>query len=215
MNMKDRMEELYKPNELTDDLKTNEDEINKVKKSEETAWDYIFGDSEDDEATDEKTRYRMREKDTPATYETEVDYYDPTTIQIETEIRGQKIWLKDIPEKRPKLITVYLLANGEKVKEQVVSDRTNWIYRFTNIPVYDTQGEKIKYSVEEKSIADYTTTYNKFDIINERLEYTEETDKSKREESLAPGRATRIGLFVLGAAAITAGLLLDQVRKEK
>ena len=208
--MKDRMEELYKPNELTDDLMTNKDEINKTKKSGGTAWDYIFADSEDGEKN-EKIRFRMRDVDTPAGYESDVDFYDPTTIQIETEIKGRKIWLKDTATERPEFITVHLLANGEKVKEQTVTARTNWAYKFTNIPVYDAQGEKIIYSVKEKAVVGYQTTYDHFTITNERLA----ADEDDQEGSIATSRTTRIGLFVLGAAAITGSLLLDQIRKEK
>lgn len=211
--MRDRMEELYKPNELTEDLITNEDEINKAKKSEETSWDYIFAESADDEENDKEINYRMRDVDTPATYETEVDYYDPTTIQIETEISGQKQWVGDTLERRPELITVHLLANGVKVKEQTVTAKRNWRYRFSNIPVYDAQGEKIKYSIEEEPVIGYKTTYDNFDIINERVDSTENKDTG--EGSLATSRATRIGLFVLGAAAIAAGLLMDQAKKEE
>ena len=213
--MKDRIEELYKPNELTDDLITNEDEINKSKKSDETVWDYIFDNTAEDEERDENTRYSMRDIDAPASYETNIDYYDPTTIQIETEIRGKKMWLNDISTDRPEFIIVYLLANGEKVKEQRVSARTNWAYKFTHIPVYDIEGKKIEYSVEEKSIAGYTSTYDNFDIINERISSIADTDENNKNDVYLGSRATRIGLLVIGAAAITAGLLLDQVKKDK
>lgn len=210
--MKDRMVEHYHPDTITSDLITNEDEINKIKESDKTNWDYVFTD---DEETDKKVRFRMRDVDTPATYETEVDYYDPTTIQIETEIKGQKKWLNDEPTNRPELIKVYLLANGEKIKEQTVMARNNWIYRFTNIPVYDARGEKITYTVQEKTIAGYETTYDNFDIINVRLESITDKDSDEDLNNNASSRATQIGLFILGAAAITAGLLLDQVRKEE
>lgn len=204
--MKEFIEELYQPNEITKDLVTNEDEINKVKESDKTNWDYVFTDE-----ADKKVKYRMRDVDTPATYETAVDYYDPTTIQIETEITGQKKWVADTVEDRPDFITVYLLANGEKLDEQRVTARVNWTYRFTNVPVYDAMGEKISYAVKEKAVVGYKTIYEKYNIINSRVESNE---GANNEEGLAASRATRIGLFILGAAAITAGLLFDQARKE-
>lgn len=214
--MKDRMEELYRPNAITRDLITNEDEINKIKESEKTNWDYVFADSADDEEPDEKLRYRMRDIDTPPTYSTEVDYYDPTTIQIETEITGQKKWKEDTLKERPRLITVYLLANGEEVKKQTVTDRTNWTYRFTNIPVYDAAGEKIMYTVREKAIPGYITAYEGFDIINtKKPAAVGKTVNHEEATNLEASRATRIGLFVVGAAALTAGLLWDQLRNEE
>lgn len=213
--MKDRIVEHYRPDTITRDLITNEDEINKIKESEKTNWDYIFADAADAEETDKKVKFRMRDADTPATYETEVDYYDPTTIQIETEITGQKKWLNDELKNRPELIKVYLLANGEKIKEQTVTDRNNWTYRFTNIPVYDVVGEKVVYTVKEKAVTGYETTYDNFDITNVWLESVEDKDSDEDANNITSSRATRVGLFVLGAAAITAGLLLDQVRKEE
>lgn len=209
--MKERMVEQYRPDTITRDLVTNEEAINKTKESDKTSWDDFLAD---DEAIDKKVRYRMKDVDIPATYETEVDYYDPTTIQIETELKGQKKWRKDEPTKRPKLIKVYLLANGEKVKEQSVTSRNNWTYRFTNIPVYDAAGEKIIYTVKEKPVSGYETTYEKFDIINLGLEPIDDR-KGKDANKVTTSRMTRIGLFILGAAAITAGVLLDQVKKEE
>lgn len=211
--MKDRIEELYRPNKITRDLITNEDEINKIKESEKTKWDCFFTDSVDNE--EQKIKYRMRDIDTPATYETEVDYYDPTTIQIETEITGKKKWLDDTLGNRPELITVYLLADGETIQEQTVRERTNWTYRFTNIPVYDALGEKIVYSVKEKPIIGYQTIYEGYDILNLRVDASNNSEDKEEVNSLTTSRATRIGLFILGAVAITAGLLLDQVKKEE
>ncbi len=121
------MTEVYRPNTITRDLITNEDEINKIKESEKTDWDHIISDLEDNEDINEQYKYRMRDKDIPATYTTEVDYYDPTAIQIETEIRGQKRWLGDTERSRPYSITVYLLANGEIVDEQRVTAKKQWL----------------------------------------------------------------------------------------
>lgn len=214
--MRNPIEELYKPNELSDDLITNEDAINKIKESKKTNWDYVFADSvENEEEDNQEIKYRMRETDKPATYETEFDYYDPTTIQIETEIKGQKKWLGDTKRSRPYSITVYLLANGEQVDEKRVTAKNNWLYGFTNIPVYDAAGEKIVYTIKEKNIQGYQTSYDRYDIINLQMELNENIENETNDQNLETGRATRVGLFVLGAAAITAGLLLDQIRKEK
>ena len=57
--------------------------------------------------------------------------------------------------KRPLSIKYILTGNGT-TKEQVVSgNRTtdqDWEYKFTNLPKYDTQGNEISYSVDEKEV---------------------------------------------------------------
>ncbi|WP_155973850.1 Cna B-type domain-containing protein, partial [Streptococcus ruminantium] len=55
-----------------------------------------------------------------------------------TEVAGTKTWNdnNDQDGKRPKSITVNLLANGEVVQSQKVSADTNWTYTFTNLPKY-------------------------------------------------------------------------------
>ncbi len=76
-------------------------------------------------------------------------------------------------------------------------------------------GEKISYTIKEKSIQGYHVSYDRYDILNLRVDSKEDKDNEGEATSQKTNRATRIGLFVVGAAAITAGLLLDQLRKEK
>ncbi|NKC69360.1 Cna B-type domain-containing protein, partial [Vagococcus fluvialis] len=84
-----------------------------------------------------------------------------------TEITGKKTWNdKDNQDgKRPESITVNLLANGEKVDEQVVTEKTNWNYTFTNLPKYQN-GEQLIYTVTENDVLDYSTEITGYDITN-------------------------------------------------
>jgi uncharacterized repeat protein (TIGR01451 family) len=50
-----------------------------------------------------------------------------------------------------------LIADGDVVGTAVLDDSNGWNYTFENLPVYD-DGELIKYSVEEISVANYTSS---------------------------------------------------------
>ena len=98
-----------------------------------------------------------------------------TTVRVS----GQKIWddNDNKAKKRPKRITVELLADGrpatrpvqrngstvnEPVKAVETSEEGGWKYFFTDLPRYKTvDGEKkeIRYTVKEKAAEDYTVEY--------------------------------------------------------
>ncbi|MZY32823.1 Cna B-type domain-containing protein, partial [Enterococcus faecalis] len=65
-----------------------------------------------------------------------------------TEVSGQKTWNdnEDQDGKRPKSITVNLLANGKQVQSKEVSETDGWKYEFTNLPKYEN-GQEITYTV--------------------------------------------------------------------
>ena len=94
-----------------------------------------------------------------------------TNTQDVTWLEGTKIWddAEDQDGKRPKSITIWLLADGEKATSQTISEdeEGKWsMYSFTNLPIYVTndQGEqhKVKYTIAEETIegVDYSTTYD-------------------------------------------------------
>ena len=84
-----------------------------------------------------------------------------------TKVEGEKTWndADDQDGKRPKEITVNLLANGKKVKEAKVTADTNWKYSFTDLPKYE-KGQEIKYTVTENAVAEYTPEINGHNIKN-------------------------------------------------
>ena len=90
-----------------------------------------------------------------------------TRTPEKTKVEGEKTWndADDQDGKRPKEITVNLLANGKKVKEAKVTADTNWKYSFTDLPKYE-KGQEIKYTVTENAVAEYTPEINGHNIKN-------------------------------------------------
>ncbi|MBO5179546.1 MAG: Cna B-type domain-containing protein, partial [Clostridia bacterium] len=85
-----------------------------------------------------------------------------------TTISGTKTWSdhNNKENTRPQTVTINLLANGEKVKETVISADNEWKYTFENIPIRDKNGDIIEYSVTEVPIANYESQVYGFNIVN-------------------------------------------------
>ena len=117
-------------------------------------------------------------------YTTEVKGYDVinTHKPAVVEIKGIKTWndSDDQDGKRPTEIIVRLYADGTEVDNRTVTEKSGWIYRFTNLPKYaeDQQGHEIIYTVREDVVEGYSTEYTEdsYDITNS---YTpEETSRT-------------------------------------
>ena len=89
--------------------------------------------------------------------------YTPETI----EVSGSKTWddENDQDGKRPEVITINLLANGEKVDEKTVSAGDNWSWSFTNLPKYEN-GKAINYTIAENAVPDYTAEIDGYNVTN-------------------------------------------------
>ena len=85
-----------------------------------------------------------------------------------TSISGTKHWDDNGNQDgaRPTEITVNLLADGVIYKTITVTEATDWTYTFEDLPVYKDHGTEIVYTISEEAVDYYTTTYDKFDIIN-------------------------------------------------
>ena len=57
---------------------------------------------------------------------------------------------------RPESITVRLLADGKEIKSVTITEKENWKYTFTNLPV-KANGKDIVYTVTEDEVKEYTT----------------------------------------------------------
>ena len=162
----------YRPDSITVNLLANGEKVDSVEVSEEIDWTYEFKDLAKYDKEGKEIIYSVTEDEVPG-YEPAIDGYDIINRQIATEVSGEKIWLDDNSESRPESITVYLLANNEKINELEVTAGTNWKYAFTDLPKYDDQGEEIAYAVEEEAVEGYEATYDGYNIINLRVGTTE------------------------------------------
>lgn len=102
-----------------------------------------------------------------------VDVYSPDNggngnADTTTTISGVKTWQDNNNQdgQRPSSVTVNLLANGKQIQSQKVTATDNWQYSFKDLPEYDTNGQKISYTVTEDNVADYTTTIDGNNLIN-------------------------------------------------
>ncbi|MGM0126235.1 hypothetical protein IGI37_003664 [Enterococcus sp. AZ194] len=118
--------------------------------------------------------YTVKEIGTVTGYTTVTDETDPANIVItnthkpeEVDVKGSKTWddANNQDGIRPANIIVNLYADGVKIDSQVVTAADSWEYTFTNLPKF-ANGQEIVYTISEDSVADYTTTYNGFDITN-------------------------------------------------
>ncbi|WP_315572325.1 Cna B-type domain-containing protein [Lancefieldella rimae] len=98
-----------------------------------------------------------------------VGYWIKNTTENTTEVSGEKTW-NDADNQdgaRPSEITVNLLKNGAPFKTATVKADAdgNWKYSFTNLPKYEN-GQEVKYSVTEDTVAGYTAKVSGYDIKN-------------------------------------------------
>ncbi len=130
-------------------------------------WSYVFKNLPQYDVNGEIT-YTVTE-DAVAGYETSVSGYNITNTHkpATTDITGTKTWNDNNNQdgKRPKSITVNLLADGKITATKTVTAADNWTYSFTDLPKY-ANGEEITYTVSEDTVADYTTTYDGSNITN-------------------------------------------------
>ncbi len=131
-------------------------------------WTYTFTDLAE-YSNGKKVAYTVEEANTPEGYTSSVDGTTITNTHTPetTEVSGTKTWddSDDQDGKRPDAITVNLLANGTVVDTKTVTADDNWAYQFTNLPAKEN-GTAITYTVSEEAVADYTTTYDGYNITN-------------------------------------------------
>ena len=163
-------------------------------------WKYNFTDLPKYEAGQE-IKYTVEEA--PVTdYTTKVEGYDITNTHKPetTSISGTKTWddANDQDGKRPKSITVNLLANGAVVQTKTVTAADNWSYAFNDLPVYEEGkvGQKLTYTISEESVEDYTTVVKDNNIINSYtpgkvgVSVTKIWDDADNQDGIRPAKIT-------------------------
>ena len=136
-------------------------------------WTHTWNDLPEKKAG-KTIKYTVKEVGTVDGYTTNIDNSNTGNIIIcnkhtpeKTKVEGEKTWndADDQDGKRPKEITVNLLANGKKVAEKTVTKDDDWKYSFTDLPKYE-KGQEIKYTVTENAVAEYTPEINGHNIKN-------------------------------------------------
>ena len=195
-----------RPESVNVNLYADNEVIRTIDVAKSSDWKYSFNDlyvyrvgHENEES--EKIVYRVAETQIYNGYSSSVDGYNITNKhEIEkTEVSGTKTWEdKDNQDgKRPKSITIHLLANGEEIKSQEVKpdESGNWKYSFTNLDKY-SKGKEIAYTVKEDEVTGYEATINGNNITNKHeIEKTEVSgtktwDDNKNQDGKRPESIT-------------------------
>ncbi len=114
-------------------------------------------------------------------YDVAVSGYNATAIhQVEAvEISGSKTWNDNDDQDgiRPDSIYVSLLADGEKVAAQTVTEADGWEWTFSADKYED--GKEISYTVTEDAVPGYDTEVDGMDITNTHAPETTDVTVSK------------------------------------
>ena len=153
-----------RPDSITIELKNGDEVVKTEELNEDNKWTITFNVPKYDDT--KEIQYSVNEKEVEGytsniTGSIKEGFTVTNTHEVEKikSIAVQKVWddNNDEDEIRPESITVYLLGNGEKVQEVVLSEKNNWESIFENVNVYDG-GKEIEYTVSEEEIEFYEVT---------------------------------------------------------
>ena len=156
-----------RPDSIKVDLKANGKVVKTVTIKASDNWTYTFTNL-DKYSNGEEINYTVEEK-TITVYESEVNGYEIiNTHEIaKTTIEGVKTWIDNDNQDgiRPDSIKISLKADGKVVATKEVTEKDDWKYSFTDLPVYEN-GKKINYTISEDKVAGYTGVVSGYDITN-------------------------------------------------
>lgn len=95
------------------------------------------------------------------------------TGKVNEDIHGEKTWVVDDEHKDliPESIKVQLMDGDRIVEEIIVTPDENgrWTYNF-NVPKYDENGNEIHYTIVERPVNGFATSYEGYNIKNTYIE---------------------------------------------
>ncbi|MCI6638972.1 MAG: Cna B-type domain-containing protein, partial [Lachnospiraceae bacterium] len=143
---------------LADGIKVDEKTV-----AASDSWKYSFTDLPVYQ-NGKKITYAVAEE-AVANYSTSINGYDITNSYTpqETSLSVLKRWFDNENQdgKRPNSVQVQLYADGAESREPVtLKAENNWLYTWTGLPMYTSDGTKIQYTVQEVSTLPdgYTST---------------------------------------------------------
>ena len=158
-----------RPEKIVVRLLANGSEVANTEITAENGWKYTFENLKK-YADGVAINYEIVEDpvkgySTEITKKTDSDY--EVTNTATTEITITKTWddYNDISSIRPDSITVKLYADGEIIKEIIITKEDNWVKVISDLPRYK-DGTEISYTITEDEIPEYETTIDGFNITN-------------------------------------------------
>ncbi|WP_178085547.1 Cna B-type domain-containing protein, partial [Streptococcus ruminantium] len=169
-----------RPQSITVNLLADGKVIKSQQVTAENDWKYTFTDLPK-YANGKEIVYTVEEVKVDG-YETKVEGTNITNTHTPetTQVSGTKTWNdnNDQDGKRPKSITVNLLADGKPFKTQKVTAENNWEYTFTDLPKY-ANGKEIVYTVSEEKVDGYEMKVEGTNITNTHTPETTEVSGTK------------------------------------
>ncbi len=80
-----------------------------------------------------------------------------------TKLTVEKVWddKNDKEGERPDSVTLVLYSDGVRIDHVVLDEESDWTYTFTNLPVYNENGRRVRYTVAEENVPkNYSVSYN-------------------------------------------------------
>lgn len=90
---------------------------------------------------------------------------DPKPSDDTVIVSGTKTWNHGSNTNKPNSITICVLDGTYVVKQKVITADDSWSWSF-ELPKYDSNGEVIKYTVDELDVTNYTKTITGYNIKN-------------------------------------------------
>ncbi|MEW9576819.1 Cna B-type domain-containing protein, partial [Bacillus toyonensis] len=158
-----------RPTTIKVDLLQNGKVIDTKEVSAAGEWKYAFTDLAAYDAEGNAYKYEVKEQPVDG-YKSEVHGYDITNTKVaQTTVEGTKTWKDGNATDRPEMIKVDLLQNGKVIDTKEVSAESEWKYAFTDLAVYDAEGNAYKYEVKEHSVDGYKSEVKGYDITNTKV----------------------------------------------
>ncbi len=130
-------------------------------------------------------------------------YYDFENEKSVVTVAGSKTWNDNgnADNKRPESITIRVMNGETEVASKVVTANDKWSWEFTDLPEYDSEGNKITYTIEEDTVSGYTSTVSGYNVTN-TLNVTESGSVSFSIQKYETGTTTPLegAEFVLSDA---------------
>lgn len=97
---------------------------------------------------------------------------------LTTTVSGKKQWKNVTDSTLPASIHVNLLKNGEKIDAKNVTAGDNWEFTFSDLDMFDADGNTIKYSFTEDEIDGYVTRYKHAMPAKVSVSFTYQSEKN-------------------------------------
>lgn len=147
---------------MDDDFSDNSSE-NPEEKSDDASSENPGDDLTEDESSVSDNTIEDETKD-------EADKNDEPNETETTDITITVMWddANNQDGIRPTSITVYLLANGERIASKKVTAEEDWEWSFVDFPKCN-DGKEVVYTVEEEPVKRYTSEVEGYNIINKHV----------------------------------------------